>query len=125
MTGFADVITQALPYLATEVIQAVQGTTWEWYYNVTDNDGAQVNMTTGYTGTLSVRPQGGGTEVVAAAVTFPSTGVVRCFAAPATTASVAPGTYVHELTITRTSDSAKVVAVGAGVSTFQVLAKVS
>lgn len=125
MAGFVDVIAQALPYLGVEHIDATANTTWEWFYKVTDDAGTLVDMTAGYTGTCSVHPRGGGAAVVSATVTFPSVGVVRCFVAPATNASVAAGDYEHELTITRTSDGAKVVGVGAGDSTFKVKRKVS
>lgn len=125
MAGFDDVIAQALPYLAVETLQATQDTTWQWGYLITDNDGALVDLTSGFTATLSVRPKGGGTEVVAATVTFPTAGEVLCTVTPATSVGVAVGNYEHELTITRTSDGAQVIAVGAGHSTFQVLRKVS
>lgn len=127
MSGFSDVIDQALPYLARERIEATTGTTWSWGYLIYDNDGALVDMTSGFTGTLSVRTKkdGTGTEVIAATVTFPSSGQVKCTATAAATAAVSPGDYYHELTVTRSSDSAKIVVVGAGDSKFEVKKKVS
>lgn len=127
MSGFNDVIDQALPYLARERIEATSGTTWSWGYLIADNDGALVDMTSGYTGTLSIRTasDGSGSEVIAPTVTFPSAGQVKCTAAPTATGALTPGSYFHELTITRTSDSAKVVVVGAGDSKFRIKKKVS
>lgn len=125
MSGFADVIADAMPYLAVEHIQATQGATWEWTYLVTDHDGANVDMTTGYTGTCSIRTKDGGTDVVTPAVTFPSSGQVKCKVLPAASAAVASGTYYHELTLTRTSDGAVVKAVGGQDSKFLVKKKVS
>jgi hypothetical protein len=125
LSGFADLIADALPYLAVEHIEATQGATWEWAYLLTDHSDANVDMTSGYTGACSIRVKGGGTDVVSVAVTFPTSGQVKCAVTPANSAAVAAGTYYHELTLTRTSDGAVVKAVGGGDSKFAVKKKVA
>lgn len=125
MAGFDDLIADALPYLAREEITATQGTTWEWSYSVTDHDDAAVNMTTGFTGSCSIREVGGTVDLVTVTVTFPVSGQIKCKALPTSTDDIAPGNYFHELTIVRTSDSAKIIAVGGGDSQFSVKRKVA
>jgi len=124
MSGFDDLIPAAMPFLASEVIEATNGTSWEVEYLVFDDDDALVNMTVGFTGSASIRSTGGG-EVLAPTLTFPSAGVVRFAATPAQSAAVAEGSYGHEVTITRSSDSAKIIIVGGGGGRFIVRGKVS
>lgn len=88
-----------------------------------DRDGALVNMTTGFTGDASIR-DAAGTEVIAPTVTFPASGQVVLAATAAASAAAAVGVHFSELTVTRTSDGAKVVFFGAGDSKFEVKKKV-
>jgi hypothetical protein len=89
-----------------------------------DDDDALVDLTTGFTGTASIRSTGGG-EVLAPPVTFPTAGLVRFVATPVQSATVAEGSYQHEVTIVRTSDSAEIIIVGGGGGRFIVRGKVS
>lgn len=125
MTGFDDLILDALPYLAVEEISAAQGTTWRWGYSVTDHAGNDVDLTSGFTGSCSIREKGGVSDVVAVTVTFPVTGQILCAIAPTLSDDVARGTYYHELKIIRASDSAQILAVGAGDSVFLVKKRVA
>lgn len=119
MAGFSDLIPAAMPYLATEKLAGVTGATWQWSYDVTDDAGDAVNMTTGFTGVCQIRKPDG-TLIVAPAVTFPSAGLVTCTVTAANTTSLTAGHYYHELEITRTSDSVVIKVVGGGRATFDV-----
>lgn len=125
MSGFDDLIPEAMPYMGTEEILATCGTSWLWEYELSDNTGALVNLTTGYTATAKICPPDSTTSVVSVTVTFPTSGVVRCSVTAANSASVDPGVYYHEVTVTRTSDSSKIILVGAGDATFRAKRKAS
>ena len=128
MAGFDDLIPAAMPYLATEKITAVAGTSWQWDYDLLDDAGNPVDISTGYTSAAVIRSRnadGTYTTVYTPTCTTPSTGVLRCTVSPATTSSDTGKTYYHEVTVTRTSDSAKVCVVGGGDATFVVKRKVS
>lgn len=122
MAGFDDLIAEALPYLDTETIEGTAGTTWLWDYALLDSTLSLVNISAGFTLSATIRDQNG-VELVAPVVTSPSTGVLRCFVSPANSA-IAAGQHRHEVTIVRNSDSAKIIAVGAGDSVFIVKAMV-
>ncbi|MGZ4520692.1 MAG: hypothetical protein ACXVXW_09820 [Mycobacteriaceae bacterium] len=124
MAGFDDLIPAAMPYLATERIPATANTSWQWDYTLLDDSGALVNVSSGFTFSAIITTVGGAT-VCTPTITSPSTGILRCVVPPSTTASIAPGMYLHEVKITRTSDSAKVLVVGAGDAKFVVKKAVS
>lgn len=125
MAGFDDLIPEAMPYLATEERAATAGTAWRWEYELRDSVGTLIDLSTGYTATAGICLENSTTSVVTIAVTFPSTGVVRCSVTAANSAVVTPGIYYSEVTVTRTSDSAKVILVGAGDAKFIVKRKAS
>lgn len=122
MAGFDDLIAEALPYLDVETIEGTAGTTWLWDYALLDSTLSLVNISVGYTLSATIRDQAG-VELVAPVVTSPSLGVLRCFVSPVNSA-IAAGLHLHEVTIVRNSDSAKIIAVGAGDSVFIVKAMV-
>lgn len=124
MAGFDDLIPEAMPYLATEAIEATKGADWEWGYVLNDNDGTPVNMTSGYTGLCQIRDDAG-VLVLTPTVTFPVAGQVVCRVTNATTETATAGKHKHELEITRTSDGKKIKAVGGSRSTFTILAEVA
>jgi hypothetical protein len=125
VAGFDDLIADALPYLGREEITATQGTTWRWSYTVTDHAEDAVDLTSGFTGSCSLRLKGEGTDAATPTVTFPTAGQIVCTLAATASDDVEPDLYVHEVTITRTSDGAKIIAVGGGDSFFRVLPKVA
>lgn len=125
MAGFDDLIPNAMPYLATEELVGTAGTSWQWDYPLVDNLGNPVDLTTGFAGTAVICAAGSTTSVVTVSLTFATGGVVRCTVTPSASAAVPPGAYFHEVTITRTSDSRKIIVVGAGDSKFIVKRKVS
>lgn len=123
MAGFDDLIPGAMPYLATESIEATAGADWEWGYVLKDASGALVDMTTGYTAICQIRSSSG-TLIETPTVTFPAAGQVVCTVANADTEGITAGRYLHELEITRTSGGKKIKVVGGRKSTFTVLAEV-
>lgn len=125
MSGFDDLILEAMPFLASEHIQGTSGADWEWIYDLTDNSAAAVDMTSGFTGICKIRTaQSGGSDVATPTVTFPAAGRIKCAVPNATTESIAAGVYYHELEVTRTSDGKKIKVVGAGRGVFEVLDEV-
>lgn len=125
MAGFDDLIPAAMPYMATEKLTATAGTDWQWDYRLLDDAGDPVDVGTGFTRTMKLVDQTDGTVVYTPTVTQVSTGLVRCTLDATTTASDPGSKYDHELTITRTSDSKKIIVVGAGDAEFVVKKKVS
>lgn len=123
MAGFDDCIQGALPYLAIETIEATNGTDWWWGYVLLDDSLNEVDITTGFTASATIR-DADGVEAVAPTVTRPSGGQVMCKVANADSAGVGKDTYYHEVTVTRTADDATVILVGAGDSKFIVKQKV-
>lgn len=122
MAGFDDLIPEAMPYLAIEEISGTGGTDWQWDYQITDKSGNLVDFATGFTFAMKLVNRAGVT-VYSPTVAQVLTGVLRCTLAASATAAD-PGTkYLHELTITRTSDGKKIVVVGAGDSEFTVKRK--
>lgn len=124
MAGFDDLIPAAMPYMATEHITATGGTDWQWDYLLKDDNGDPVDVGTGFTRTIKL-VDSGGSVIYTPTAAQASTGLVRCTLAAATSAGDVGTTYFHELTIIRTSDSKKIIIVGAGDSTFVVKKKVS
>lgn len=123
MAGFEDLIDESMPYLWRDGREATVGTTWRWGYVVRDADGNLIDFT-GITGDMSIRTPSG-TEIFAPTVTFPAAGEILCTATPAATAALTPrDRCLSELTLTRTSDGAKVLAFGAGDSVFSLKKKV-
>lgn len=113
MAGFDDLVAAALPYLATETINATAGTSWRIPYDLEDDSGAPIDISTGYTATWNLYDAAGASKLSSGlTVTKTSTGAVVT-ATAAASAALAKGTYFHELTIVRTSDSATVLVVGA------------
>lgn len=125
MAGFDDLLAAAIPYLDWEEMAVTQGTTWEWSYLLLDDSKVLVDLTVGFTGTMSIRTRNGDTDLVTVGVTFPAAGAVTCTAVPTATDEIEPGRYYHELTLTRTSDSAVLIAIGAEDSIFVVKKKVA
>lgn len=125
MAGFDDLLATALPYLDWEEMAVTQGSTWTWSYLLVDDDDDLVDMTSGFTAGLSIRSRGGTVDVVPVTVSFPAPGAITCFASAITTDAAVPGLYYHELTVTRTSDSAVLIAVGAEDSRFLIQRKVA
>lgn len=120
MAGFDDLVFAALPYLATEELEATAGTTWLVPYYPVDDTNAAVNLSTGFTCTMKIFDIDGA-EVLTGTASFPAADhVLFTFAASATLA-VAPGKYFQEVTVTRTSDSKKIIVVGARKSQVTVL----
>jgi hypothetical protein len=100
-----------MPYGATEELSGAVGASWEWSYIAEDNDGVPVDFT-GCTGTAEFKAQMGGSVSLSATVAF-SPGVIKCTATPSQTATLAPGTYFHEVEVTN-SAGRKVRIVGGG-----------
>jgi hypothetical protein len=120
VAGFDDLVYAALPYLNTEEIDGTAGTTWLCPYYPYDDNKAPVDLSTGFTCTMKLY-NAAGTEIIAGTASFPASDhVLFTFAASATLA-VPPGKYFHEVTVTRTSDSKKIIVVGARKSEFTVL----
>lgn len=122
MAGFDDLIPAAMPYMATETLTATAGTDWQWDYQFLDDAKDPVDLGTGFTRTMKL-VDANGTPVYTPTVTQVSTGLLRCTHAASASASDQGTTYFHELTIVRTSDSKKLIVVGAGDSTFIVKKK--
>ena len=120
MATFDALVPLALPFLASETIEAVQGKSWQWDYDIAI-DGDPVDFT-GCTGVCQIRSQGTGALIVAPTVSFPADGVVRCIVTPSESASLAPGGYLHEVEVTKGPDQ-KVPIVGGGKSRFVILPK--
>ena len=118
MATFDALVPLALPFLASETIEAVQGKSWEWDYDIAI-DGDPVDFT-GCTGVCEVRSSSA--LIVAPTVSFPSPGVVRCSVAPSASDALAPGLYLHEVRVTNGAGR-KVVVVGGGKSRFVILPK--
>lgn len=124
MAGFDDVVLAALPYLATEQIPLTRGTSWWWEYELRDNNGDLVDLATGYTIT-AVIATAAGQVVTSPVISFPATGVIRCTVDPDVATTIQAGTYYHEISIVRDSDSAQVIVVGAGDATITVRKRVA
>ncbi|HET6909048.1 MAG TPA: hypothetical protein VFH54_06900 [Mycobacteriales bacterium] len=121
--GFDDLVAEAMPFLATEELSGTAGASWEWSYELTDNDGALVDFT-GCTGTCTLATAAGATPVLTPTVTFPSPGVVKVTATPTQTAAVTPGRYLHEVELVNAA-SRKIKVVGAGGGRFVVKQEVA
>ena len=120
MATFDALVPLALPFLASETIEAVQGKSWQWDYDIAI-DGDPVDFTD-CTGVCQIRSQGTGALIVAPTVSFPADGVVRCSVTPSASASLAPGGYLHEVEVTNGAGR-KVAIVGGGKSRFVILPK--
>lgn len=112
MSGFDDLVTEAMPYLATEHITAAKGSSWEWSYKLTDATGTAVDFT-GCTGVCELRPTIGGAVALAPTVTFAAGGYVKITATPTQTAALVAGRYLLELELANAAGR-KVKVVGAG-----------
>lgn len=120
MAGFDDLVFAALPYLATEELDATAGTTWLFPYYPFDDNKDPVDLSTGFTCTMKIFDISG-VEIITGTVSYPAADhILFTFAASATLA-VAPGKYFQEVTITRASDSKKIIFVGARKSEITVL----
>lgn len=113
MSGFDDLVPAAMPYLATETIYATAGTSWKIPYDLVDDAGNPVDISTGFTATWNLYDDAGAPKLsTGLTVSKTSTGVLVTTTAAAS-AALAPGTYFHELVVVRTSDTATVMVVGA------------
>ena len=121
MATFDALVPLALPFLASETIEVVQGASWEWDYDIAIDGDDPVDFT-GCTGTCQVRSQGTDALVVAPTVSFPADGVVRCTVTPSVSDALTPGGYLHEVRVTNGAGR-KVVIVGGGKSRFVILPK--
>ncbi|MGZ4518935.1 MAG: hypothetical protein ACXVXW_00765 [Mycobacteriaceae bacterium] len=124
MAGFDDLIPAAMPYLATEHIPATAGASWQWDYELLDDADTPIDISSGFTFSVAITTKSGAT-VCTPTTSTPSTGVLRCAVTPVVSATVPEDVYYHEVKITRTSDGAKVIAVGAGDAKFIVKKAVS
>lgn len=122
MTGFDDLLVLGQPFVHTEEMAETAGFNWTWGYGCLDDNTDPVDMTTGYTGTCIVKDENGAT-VIEVPVTFPQIGVVMCQATAEETDGVTTGTHAHEVAVTRTSDSARLLVISPGGSSFIVLPK--
>lgn len=113
MAGFDDLVAAALPYLATETIYATAGTTWVIPYDLVDDSGNPIDISTGYTATWNLYDEDGVSKI-STGLTVAKTSTGAVVTATATASVTLPkGTYFQELVIVRTSDSATVLVVGA------------
>jgi hypothetical protein len=120
VAGFDDLLTLAQPFVHTEEMAEQAGSSWTWGYSAVDDNGDPVDMATGFTGSCIVKDDNDA-MVIDVPVTFPSPGFVICSSND--TDDVVPGTHHHQVTVTRTIDSARLVLVNGAGSSFIVLPK--
>ena len=123
MTDFDDLLLECLPYALTEQIKGTAGRTWGWGYRIETPSGAAADLSgCTFAGTIASSST---RAAVASIDTFYADGNLWCEVSAAVTATIPPGRYVHEVRITRTSDSRVIDLVGGGDSHFTVLRKVA
>ena len=76
MSGTDDLVAAAMPYLATERIDAVAGMSWEWWYDTILDDAGTLVDWTSCTGTCTLY-DGSGASLLVCTVTFPAAGSSR------------------------------------------------
>jgi hypothetical protein len=123
MSGYDDLVPEAMPCLVFEEISGSIGSSWEWGYYATDANGNPIDWA-GVTGVCQLRRSIGGAVVIAPTVSFPGPGYIKVTAPPSETAAVTKGVCLLEVELTNAAGRVVKVS-GAGKSHFTIEAEVT
>lgn len=126
MAGFDDIVAEAMPYMARELLTATAGASWDVPYEVRDSTNTLVTWPTGSSVMAAMYPtKSGSAATLTFTATLPGPGLVRFTATPAQTEPLTPGVYYHEVEVTEGGTGRKVKLVGSGDSRILVKAEVA